>query len=346
MAYPLTKCLMLSLIIGIVFAVLQIISTIAVAVDFKAALEDYKDNGKTIIEDALLGPEVNFNETSAWFVALSAEYDALSSFDKEYVYCDVKSIQSSPKWWEDVATNEWEAVICLLAFFSCGGLAIIVGNLMCKKFNPFYDVDMADIKASDPENPFSKAVIAQSHWNKTLTKEEKLRKNLQDYRADTAYLFLASGPLLAVYWILVERRSMVSGFDCQALFYACGQSGECGMDDLMLTVPLNSSLVKMIFSYGIITWSFLTCLASLVFVLTSGTLITIGSRVFGFLWLPLFMFFYSLVPFAWVYFADEHVPIQNSGLVGVFALLLLAFFGELLWVCCFICRSCKGTTGF
>lgn len=346
MAYPLTKCLMLSLIIGIVFAVLQIFSTIAVAVDFKTVLNDYKSNGKSMIEDALQGPEVNFNETSAWFVALSAEYDALSSFDKENVYCDVKAIQSNPVEWEDVGTNEWEAVIVLLAFFSMGGLGLIVGTLMCAKCNKFYDVDMADIKAKDPENPFSKATIAQSHWNKTLTKEEKLRKNLSDYRSNTAYLFLASGPLLAVYWILVERRNMVSGFDCQSLFYACGQSGECGMDDLMLTVPLNSSIVAMITSYGFIMWGVLSCLVSLLFVLMSGTLITCGSSVYGFLWLPLFMFVYSFLPFAWVLFVDEHVPLQNAGLAGIFVFILLAFLGEIVWVCCFICRSCKGTTGF
>lgn len=350
MAYPLTKCLHLTLIIGIVICVLQIISSVVVTIDFGAKKSDYEDYGSDMIKDALLGPELShINETSAWRVAISEEYEMLSSFDKENVYCDVPAILGSPDEHLDAGTKEFEACIFLL-MFAIGGCALIVGFLVCSKCDKFYDVDMVDIKASknikgtNIEDPTSRAVIADSHWKKKMSDAEKLAKNLSDFRSNTAYLFMTSGCFLALYWLLIERRSNVVGFDCQALVYSCGKSGECVMDDMMLTVPLNSSLLKMFLSYGIITWGILSCIVSLLFVLGSGVVVTCGSSVYGFLYLPVFMFFYSLLPFVWVYFIDDKIPLDNSGLVGIFAFLLLAFLGEIVWVCVFVCRSCKGIT--
>merc|ERR1719192_3303787 len=58
------------------------------------SLKDYDANSVDIGNSTA---NANFDPASEWFTTISAEYDALSDFDKEYVYCDVDAILEDPE---------------------------------------------------------------------------------------------------------------------------------------------------------------------------------------------------------------------------------------------------------
>merc|ERR1719266_965922 len=108
------------------------------------AVDTYDSNATDMIESALDGTSSNFNETSEWFLGISADYEALSSFDKENVYCDVVAIQSNPDAILLDAEFEFSCAQSLV-MISVVGLLYVTGVFFCKKYNKFYGVDMNDI---------------------------------------------------------------------------------------------------------------------------------------------------------------------------------------------------------
>lgn len=324
------KC---NIITACVISAINLLLNGAIAYEGNSKVKSYKTYGKTIANAT-----DNFDPTSEWFTTLSSEYENLSDFDKEYVYCDVDTILADPSGHYDDSTTEVNTTaMCIILTF--GGLLVVLIQAGCAKCNPFYGVDMADIGPEDPEKGImSKAVILKSH--KPMTPAEKMEADLSNFRYNTVALFFMTGPCIGMFWLLIESRSSVSGLDCQEMFYECGRSGECTIDDLMTTVPLNSSVIKMLISYPLIASGCSFGLLSLVYILAAGVYVSILSRSCKWMAVPAFWSVYSLVPSVWVLFLDGKVPVE--GLLGIMIIAIAPVVIWLLGMCWFCYLSCRG----
>lgn len=343
----LNQCMKCTLISAIVFSTINAIAYIIAWNETDNAVENYGDYSMDMIDSALNVTTSNFNETSEWFIAIAVEYEALSDFDKENVYCDVVSIQASPDASYQDAYFESGAARSLMVL-ACVGAAFVTGNFFCKRYNKFYGIDVNDIGPSDPNAKipaFSTAVIIKRpDAEKKSAQEQKFEKEsemLSDYRYDMMIQFITAGPFIGLTWLLVTRRSSVDGLDCQEMFYECGLSGDCNMDDMMTTVALNSSLISMLASYPMLICAFFAPILSLCFVLGSGIFLSIGTNDWRYATLPAIMFVYGGVPFVWVYFVDPFMPFEPVLAILTFAALPMVF--QCFYVCYDCHRSCKGT---
>lgn len=343
----LNQCMKCTLISAIVFSTINAIAFITAWVDTMNAVDTYRENSIDMIDEALNATTSNFNETSEWFVAIAAEYEALSDFDRENVYCDVVAIQASPDAILLDADFEYGATRSLMAI-ACFGLAFVTGNFFCKRYNKFYGIDVNDIGPSDPKAKipaFSTAVIIKrTDAEKKTAEQEKFEKEsemLSDYRYDMMIHFIMAGPFIGLIWLLVTRRSSVDGLDCQEMFHVCGKSGNCSVDDMMTTVALNSSLFAMLASYPMLICAFFAPILSLCFVLGTGIFLSIGTNDWRYATLPAVMFVYGGVPFVWVYFVDPFMPFEPVLAILSFAALPMVF--QCFYVCYDCHRSCKGT---
>lgn len=352
----LNGCMKCVLISAIVFACINLLANITAFADFMIAAQGYDDNADYIQEYYDKGEASNFDSDSEWFVTISAEYEALSSFDKENVYCDVMSIQANPE--AVLEDTEFEAsAAAILAIVSGLGLVVMGCDFCCFKYNKFYGVSMDRIGAADPETRFGRSKMNELGLHKAVIIKSadqdekdgvKFKKDadefLTNYRISMAIYFITCGPFIALFWMMVVRRSAIDGLDCQELFFNCGESGNCTMDDMMLTVPLNSSLFKMLISYPLVVIGWCTAILSLCFVLGSGIYLAIGAKNMGYATLPLFMFVYGGVPLTWIYFVDPYMPFD-----GLYAVIVLTIL-PMLWLACyslFSCvHSCKGQRPF
>lgn len=340
------KCILIS---AIVLACINAIANLTAAIDFIMAATEYDNIANDILDALEDDPASNFHVDSEWFTAISVEYEALSSFDKENVYCDVVSIQVDPSGQlEDV---EFEATAGLGFFIvSLVGLVNASCNFCCVKYNKFYGVTMDRIGAADPETRYGQKKMNEIGNHRAIivkqldAANDEAQKNADDflnnYRTSMAMYFIICGPLIALFWLMVVRMSATDGLDCQALFYECVKSGDCTMDEMMLTVPLNSSLFKMLTSYPLVVIGWCTSILSLCFVLGSGVFLALGSGICSYATLSVFMFVYGAVPFAWVYFVDQYMPFD--AMYAVIVLAVLPMIGLICCSCFDIVRSCKG----
>lgn len=342
-------CMKCTLISAIVLAIINVLANLTASIDYLMAATEYDNNADDILDQLEDDPTSNFHSDSEWFVTVSAEYEALSSFDKGNVYCDVVAIQVGPDvMLEDV---EFEATAALgFTIVSAIGLIYAACNFCCVKYNKFYGVSMDRIGAADPETRFGrskmnelglhKAVIIKQLDEADKKAIEEANSFLNNYRTSMSMYFIMCGPCLALYWLMVVRRSATDGQDCQALFFSCGESGNCTMDDMMLTVPLNSSLFKILISYPLVVIGWCSAVLCLCFVLGSGVFLALGVSDLRYASLTVFMFFYGAVPFGWVYFVDQYMPFEAMYAVIVLAVLPMIF---LLFLSCYdIVRSCRG----
>lgn len=333
------NCLKTAMICGIIFSSINTIVYLTAFTDFFIAVDNYE----TYAED-MTGDDASdhFDPSSEWFTAISAEYEALSDFDKENVYCDVVSIQASPDAHKDDINLDLSVCMVMAALSTCGYL--LIGCNACNaKCDRFSGVDIVNIVPSDPENPMSRAKIAHPLKTDPKTPEQLLEEDLMMYRSDTGYLFLVTGAFIGVIWLLIHERVSVTGTDCQAKFYECGESGDCTMDDMMTTVPLNSSLMKMLIAYPFIMPGFFTGFLSLIFVLVSGIWSAAVHKNRSFAYVHIFIAVFGLTPFVWVYFIDDLVPFDGALAVTSIAMLplLMTLTYTLVLCCSCICKYDK-----
>lgn len=315
-----SQCVNIFLICGVVLAYLQIIVNIIAAVDTANFVFDYESNGldiNAIKNDA----SSNFNSTSEWFMTISAEYEALSDFDKENVFCNVIDIQGDPLEEFVYAQYEWLMFVGFTFMSGIGAtyMACTLRGCMCNKFGD---------GGSDVENPHN--LKFSREW-----------ENWDNFRGSTGVLFVLTSAFIGLFWLLIVRRSSVTGLDCQDMFYKCGTSGDCSVDDLMLTVPLNASFFKMTISYPLLAGVFPIGFISLVWVLFTGIFLSIGVNNWSYVYLPAFMSTYGILPFLWAFFVAEYVP-SVPGALGVAVLVLIPVLMHILYVCYQCYRSCKG----
>lgn len=325
----LSQVMRCNLIVACVISAINLLLNGGIAYEGFNLVDSYDSYGSTISNGT-----GNFNSTSEWFTTISAEYEVLSDFDKEYVYCDVNAILEDPETVGDefgrdlYALCAWTIVmgVCLLA---------ISGSHCFARCDKFHGVDMADI-GPDPEDP-RKAVVLSSH--KPKTPAEKAAEDLSNFRYNSVVLFFLTGPCIAIFWLLIELRSGVSGMDCQGRFYECGTSGDCTMDDMMTTVALNSSMVKIIISYPLLASGWFFGVFSLLYIMVQGIWLSIGTRNIRYVDVPLFWSLYSMLPFLWVFFLDDKVPIE-----GIYGIFFFSVAPPLLWslfMCCYCCNDVR-----
>merc|ERR1719230_2195972 len=192
-------CMKCTLISAIVLACLNVIANLTASVDYLMAATDYDNNANDIFDELEDDPASNFHSDSEWFVTVSAEYEALSSFDKENVYCDVVTIQADPI--AILEDAEFEATAAIgFTLVSAIGLIYAACNFCCFKYNKFYGVTMDRIGAADPETKYGNSKMAEIGNHKAIivkqldAANDKAQKDadefLSNYRSSMAMYFI------------------------------------------------------------------------------------------------------------------------------------------------------------
>lgn len=275
---------------------------IAATIDFKSTMDDYSDRADEISKEISGDEASNFKDDSTFFLSLSTEYDALSDFDKEYVYCDIYSIQSDPNALEDNSKEIFKG-----ALFTIGLTVVVhlVANTVLFR--------VASKPANDVEN--------MSVWY----------RKLYHYNLDSAFQFAEVGPMLAIVALMAVRQASLDSFSCQEKFYTCGKSGDCVMDDLMLDVPLNSSLLDIFCVNTIVTLSFAVGILNIAWNFAAGSCLWIGEGAGRLLLVPCIQLSLCSMTFLWVVWLECLEPMGTDGsdrkiTVGVVIAVTVMFF--------------------
>lgn len=278
---------------------------IAVTVDFKSTFDEYSDRASEI-SSAISGDHAsNFKEDSTFFQALLSEYDALSDFDKENVYCDIVSIQADPSALEDNSKNIFKGALFTI------GLTFVVHLIAC------------GVLVSVARKPAD-----------VLQHMSVYHRKLYDYNVDSAFQFAEVGPFLAILALMAVRQASLNSYSCQEKFYNCGKSGECTMEDLMLDVPLNSSLLDIFCVNTIVTLSFAAGLLNIAWNFGAGACLWIADGAGRLLLIPCIQLSLASMTFAGVLWAECLTPMGTDGTdrkitvgacIAVFVLFILSF---------------------
>lgn len=270
---------------GLFLSVVDFGTDIAATYDFHRTITDYADRADTISAEISGEEASNFKANSTFFLALSAEYDALSTFDKENVFCDVVSIQSDPNSLEDSSRIVIGACITM-------GLTV-VAHLVNSKILHSY---MTKKKISGGV-PMDREHLSAPYWK------------LHQVNLKAALQFAEVGPMLALLTAMIIRHAGLESYSCQEKFYNCGISGDCDMSDLMLTVPLNSSLIDIFTSETVLTVSFVVGLVSLLFNFGSGIGMWIVEGAGKLLLFPLIQMSVTAMPMMCVIWIEGRSPL-------------------------------------
>lgn len=305
-------------ICGVALAAANFIMDILVISSYMSSVTTYEENAEAIaIALNTTDTTTSFSPDSEWFTTISAEYEALSNFDKENVYCDVVSIMNDVDEQSGDASTECSVAMVFVVAVAFG--LIITGiHRWAVKHNAEVDAEMADLEA-------------QKYQKKRATREEILASAdvrfqakygakiavLRSFHRETFFLFNAAGPFLSMIWLMIVRRTSVTGLDCQDLFFSCGESGDCTMEDLQTTIALNISMVQMLTTYLIFAAGWIICLFCMCFILATGVFHWVARSNIRYLIFSVLLFFYSLVPFVWVYFIAEKFEDSFAGVWGV-----------------------------
>lgn len=300
------SCFFKSLVtVSSLLMVLDFTLNIAVTIDFQSTFSDYSDRASEISSAISGDDDSNFKEDSAFFQSLVDEYDALSDFDKENVYCDFLSIQADPSALEDNSKNIFKGALFTI------GLTFIV-HLIAN-----------GVLVNVARKPAD-----------TLKHMSTYHRKLYEYNVDSAFQFAEVGPFLAILALMAVRQASLDSYSCQEKFYNCGKSGECTMEDLMLDVPLNSSLLDIFCVNTIVTLSFAVGIFNIAWNFCAGACLWIGDGAGRLLLIPVIQLSLASMTFVGVLWAECLTPMGTDGTdrkitvgvcIAVFVLFILSF---------------------
>lgn len=336
-----SNCFKVTMYGGFALAAINLVANIVAFVDFGMTIDDYNNNAIAIADDLIEDPSSSFNATSPWFTAISEEYDYLSNFDKSNVYCKVKAIQSSPDEYYTEGQMTW--VLCFVFILSSAiAFVIVIASFCCKIHRGGFDTfDLSNVAGIDAENPSivgkQKLQKLQRDWETLPPKADQEKENMWQFRASSVILFVSTGPFLAYVWMMITGYNQLSGYACQQMFYDCGNSGNCDMDDLMVPVALNSSVLALSLADPLLAVGLFSGVLNLLFVLVSGAILFLRSLDFlNFILFPVFQLIFGVLPLAWVYFLEESAPIGAFG-IALLSMTPLVIFMIAIGIEC--CRS-------
>lgn len=300
-----TCCFRVMTFLSFAISVWDFVTDIMATYDFWQTMEGYRDNADVINAELTGDQDSNFKADSTWFAAVSAEYDALSSFDKENVYCDIHSLQADPKSLLDTTEHIFYAA-CVFIVLSV--IALVLG----------YRVLWQLVRSGDIVN------------NEGLTKN---REMLWTFNSKSAIQFCEVGPQLALLAMMIVRVGKLDGYKCQDKFYNCGVAGDCSMKDMMVSVPLNSSLLDIASSDTFLALSFGAGLIDLFWNFGSGVFLFCSKGAPRLVVMPFIQLSLGLLPVMWVIYIDGLIPTgRTSDTDGIIAIAVTIFVS--LCFCC------------
>lgn len=300
-----TCCFRIMTFISFGISIFDFATDIMSAYDFWQTKEGYKDRAEGIEAELASEQASNFKADSVWFTTISAEYDALSSFDKQNVYCDIYALQKDPKSLLDVSEDIfWAACV----FIGLSVVALVIGYwVLCKL-----------VRSGKIENDKG---------------ESEAREKLWTFNSKSAIQFAEVGPQLAILAMMIIREGKLDGYECQEKFYDCGMSGNCSIADMMVPVPLNASFVDIASSNWILALSFAVGFVDVLFNFVSGVFLFISKDACRLVLLPCLSLSLALMPLCWVVLIDGLIPNdRTSDTEGIVAIAITVFIS--LCFCC------------
>lgn len=288
-----TCCFRIMTFISFAISIWDFVTDIMATYDFKQTIDGYEDRAETIEKEVASDQASNFDSDSTWFTTVSAEYDALSSFDKQNVYCDIHALQADPR--SHLETSQdifWAACV----FIGLSVVALVIGYwVLCKL-----------VRSGKIDNDKG---------------ESEAREKLWTFNSKSAIQFAEVGPQLAILALMIVRTGKLDGYECQEKFYNCGVSGSCDMGNMMVSVPLNSSLVDLASSNFWLSLSFAAGLFDLFWTFGSGVTLFLSKDACRLVLLPCIQLSISLLPLLWVIFIDGLIPAgRTSDTEGIIAI--------------------------
>lgn len=297
-----------SVIVGAAFSVWDFVTDIMATYDFHQTLKSYRKNAEDMVSEISGTEASNFKADSEWFTTISAEYDALSSFDKENIYCDIHAIQSEP---DALVTQSEQILIAACSFVGLSLIALVTG----------YCVLIRIIRTKEIENDKG---------------ETGAREKLFNFVSKSAIQFCEDGPLLTILVLMMIRHGKLDGYECQEKFFNCGVSGECKMQDLMVPVPLNSSLLDLATADWILAVSFAAGIVNVLYNCVNGIMLFVGEDTPKLLVMPFLQFCLSMLPLMWVTYIDGLVTTGRTDDTEAKVFIAITI-GISVCLCCSIC---------
>lgn len=291
--------------ISFVISVVDFATDILSAHDFWNTKGDYEERAVGIEAELASDQPSNFKADSPWFTSVAAEYDALSAFDKQNVYCDIYALQADPKSLLDVSEDIFVAAI---VFIVLSLVALGIGYcVLCRL-----------VRSGKIENDKG---------------ESEAREKLWTFNSKSAIQFAEVGPQLAILAMMIIREGKLDGYECQEKFFNCGVSGDCTMADMMVPVPLNASFVDIASSNWILAVSFAVGIIDVFFNFGSGVFLFISKDACRLVLLPCISLCLALMPLCWTVFIDGLIPNdRTSDTEGIIAIAITI--GVSLCFCC------------
>lgn len=301
-----TCCFRIMTTVSFVISIFDFATDILSAHDFWGTVRDYRNRAGDIEAELSSDQASNFKADSAWFSAISAEYDALSSFDKQNVYCDIRALQRDPKSLLDVSEDIFWAT---LIFIGLSLLALALGYWQLCKL----------VRSGKIENDKG---------------ESEAREKLWTFNSKSAIQFAEVGPQLAILAMMIIREGKLDGYECQEKFFNCGVSGDCTMGDMMVPVPLNASFVDIASSNWILALSFAVGFVDVLFNFASGVFLFLSKDACKLVMLPCISLSVTLLPLCWTVFIDGLIPNDRTGdTEGILAIAIT--------ICMSLCFCCS-----
>lgn len=329
-----TVCFKIAVVGGFLISAMNFGTDVASMMNWSTTYQEYQSHADDIVEAQESDASSNFKADSEWFMAISAEWEAASDFDKEYVYCDVMTLQSIPDELYNEGSGIWMSGL-ILTWMS--GFAFVVGWIylfwllrkMCVEHNCQKNCAAAHRGSLDG-----------CHYKDEVNIQKQKREVM---RWSAIRMLMAAGPMVAINYLIVQRRSQTNGFECHEMFYDCGVSGSCDMSDLMVPVALNSSYLDLITSNTLMMLAIFSGLADIAFSFLASLILFIRAADIKYIWLPVLTLVGASLTVAWLLFLDEKVNVLTPAtcilLIAHLPILVLFVYGAV----CFCIEGRKDT---
>lgn len=333
-----TVCFKIAVVGGFLLSAMNIGTDMASFMNWSTTYQEYESHADELVEAIEGEAASNFKADSDWFMAISAEYEAASDFDKEYVYCDVVTLQSKPdELYEEGSGIYMSAVI----FVWMSGFAFVIGWiymfwLLRKVCQAHYCQKNCAAARGGCKDGFDHCDPNACSYKHSYGIKKQKREFM---RWSAIRLLMAVGPMVAINYLIVQRRSQTNGFECHEKFYDCGVAGSCDIGDLMVPVALNSSYLDLITSNTLMMLAIFSGLADIAFSFLASTVLFIRAADFCFICLPVLTLAGASLTTVWLLFLDEKVNALSSAtlilMIAHLPILVLFVYG----VVCFCMES-------
>lgn len=317
-----TVCFKIAVVGGFLISAMNFGTDVASLMNWSTMYQDYQSHADVIVEAIDSDAASNFKADSEWFSAISSEWESSSDFDKEYVYCDVVTLQSKPDELYDEGSGIWMSGL-ILTWMS--GFAFLVGWIyMFWLLRKVFVQHQCEKHCAGAH----RGSLDGCHYKDEVNIQKQKREVM---RWSSIRMLMAAGPMVAINYLIIQRRSQTNGFKCHQKFYDCGVAGSCDIGDLMVPVALNSSYLDLIRSDTLMMLAIFSGLADIAFSFLASTILFIRAADVKYIWLPVLTLVGASLTAVWMLFLDEKFDALTSAtcilLIAHIPILVLFVYG-------------------